>query len=115
MDYPAGTIAGLATIPSVVALKDAAFNVDRTVELLEEAEKTPIKVLTGNDTFILEAMLMGSSGALIGFAGTATAEWCACMRWPRRQDHRGLRNLERARAPRPHLLAAAAARDYGCA
>jgi 4-hydroxy-tetrahydrodipicolinate synthase len=30
--------------------------------------------LTGNDTFILEALLMGCSGALIGFAGTATAE-----------------------------------------
>ncbi|MBL8590215.1 MAG: dihydrodipicolinate synthase family protein [Methylobacteriaceae bacterium] len=74
VDYPAGTIRGLASIPSIVALKDAAFNVDRTVELLEEAETTPIKVLTGNDTFILEAMLMGCSGALIGFAGTATAE-----------------------------------------
>ena len=58
----------------MVALKDATFNVDRTVELVEEAEQTRITVLTGNDTFILEAMLMGCTGALIGFAGTATAE-----------------------------------------
>ena len=33
-----------------------------------------IGILTGSDTFILEAMLMGCDGALIGFAGTATAE-----------------------------------------
>jgi 4-hydroxy-tetrahydrodipicolinate synthase len=30
--------------------------------------------LTGSDTFILEAMLIGCDGALIGFAGAATAE-----------------------------------------
>ncbi len=72
--YPPGTLAALATIERLVAIKDAAFDVDRTVELLEEAEPTGIKVLTGNDTFILEALLMGCAGALIGFAGTATAQ-----------------------------------------
>ena len=71
--YPHGTIAALAKIDRLVAIKDAAFDVDRTAELLDEAEPTNIKVLTGNDTFILEAMLMGCAGALIGFAGTATA------------------------------------------
>ena len=30
--------------------------------------------MTGSDTFICEAMVMGCDGALIGFAGTATAE-----------------------------------------
>lgn len=74
VDYPPGTIKGLAALGSIVALKDAAFNVDRTIELVEEAEGTKLKILTGNDTFILEAMLMGCSGALIGFAGTATAK-----------------------------------------
>ena len=29
--------------------------------------------MTGSDTFICEAMVMGCDGALIGFAGTATA------------------------------------------
>jgi len=31
-------------------------------------------ILTGSDTFICEAMVMGCDGALIGFASTATAE-----------------------------------------
>ncbi len=72
--YPHGTIAALAQIERLVAIKDAAFDVDRTWELLEETAPTKIKVMTGNDTFILEAMLMGCAGALIGFAGTATAQ-----------------------------------------
>lgn len=74
VDYPVGTIKGLATIKNLVALKDAAFDIERTAQIVEEAEGTNIAILTGNDTFILEAMLLGCSGALIGFAGTATAK-----------------------------------------
>lgn len=75
-DYPPGTVTGLAGIPSLVAIKDAAFDFHKSAELVDEARATGgrVNVLTGNDTFILEAMLLGSAGALIGFAGTATAE-----------------------------------------
>jgi 4-hydroxy-tetrahydrodipicolinate synthase len=74
--YPAGAIKALAGIDNLVAIKDAAFDFDRSWEILEEAAETNgrVAVLTGNDTFILEALLMGSPGALIGFAATATAE-----------------------------------------
>ena len=33
-----------------------------------------VEIMTGSDTFICEAMVLGCDGALIGFAGTATAE-----------------------------------------
>ena len=74
--YPKGTIAALAGIPSIVSIKDASFNVDHTAANIKEAAtaKRRIGVLTGSDTFILEAMLMGCDGALVGFAATATAE-----------------------------------------
>ena len=74
--YPKGTILALSKIPSVVAIKDASFNVDNTVSNINEAKAASrrIGVLTGSDTFVLEAMLMGCDGALIGLAGTATAE-----------------------------------------
>lgn len=73
--YPVGTLQALAEIDNVIAIKDAAFDIDRTWEIVEEAEETGgrIAVLTGNDTFILEAYLLGCAGALIGFASTATA------------------------------------------
>ncbi|MEO8136555.1 MAG: dihydrodipicolinate synthase family protein [Betaproteobacteria bacterium] len=73
--YPKGAITALSGIPGVVAIKDASFSVDNTVSNVQEAAAAPrrIGVLTGSDTFILEAMLMGCDGALIGFAATATA------------------------------------------
>ena len=46
------------------------------METIAAAKALPRKlgIMTGSDTFILEAMLMGCDGALIGFAGTAVAE-----------------------------------------
>ena len=77
--YPRGTINALAKVPGIVAIKDAAFNIELSAEMVDEAAETNgrIVVLTGNDTFILEALLLGSPGALIGYAGTATAELVA--------------------------------------
>lgn len=74
--YPQGAIKALGGIDNIVAIKDAAFDIDRTWEIVEEARETNgrIAVLTGNDTFVLEAMLMGCQGALIGLAGAFTAE-----------------------------------------
>jgi 4-hydroxy-tetrahydrodipicolinate synthase len=73
-NYPRGTITALSQIKNIVAIKDASFNVDLTLDNIKEARaaKRRIGSLTGSDTFILEAMLMGCDGALIGFAATAT-------------------------------------------
>jgi 4-hydroxy-tetrahydrodipicolinate synthase len=75
-DFPPDTLARLASIPQVMALKEASFDTTKTVETIDAARALPRKlgVLTGSDTFILEAMILGCDGALIGFAGTATAE-----------------------------------------
>lgn len=75
MAYPKGAITALSRIRNVVSIKDASFNVDNTLANVKEAGAADrrIGVLTGSDTFILEAMLMGCDGALIGFAATATA------------------------------------------
>jgi 4-hydroxy-tetrahydrodipicolinate synthase len=73
--YPRGAITALSRIERVASIKEASFSVDNTLANIEEAAAAPrrIGVLTGSDTFILEAMLMGCDGALIGFAATATA------------------------------------------
>ncbi len=75
-DFPPETLARLATITEIVGLKEASFDTTKTVETIATARTLArrIGILTGSDTFILEAMLMGCDGALIGFAGTATAE-----------------------------------------
>ena len=75
-DFPPETLERLATIPQIIGLKEASFDTTKTVETIATACALPRKlgILTGSDTFICEAMVMGCDGALIGFASTATAE-----------------------------------------
>jgi 4-hydroxy-tetrahydrodipicolinate synthase len=78
-DYTPEILRAVAEIPEVIAIKEASFDVAQTLSTIEVAKglPKPIGVLTGSDTFIFEALVMGCTGALIGFAGTATAELVA--------------------------------------
>ncbi|HSB78085.1 MAG TPA: dihydrodipicolinate synthase family protein [Candidatus Methylomirabilis sp.] len=73
-DFPPETLRELVKIPQVIGLKEASFDTTKTLETIETARALPRKIgiLTGSDTFILEAMIFGCDGALIGFAATAT-------------------------------------------
>jgi len=75
-DYSQDILRRVAEIAEVVAIKEASFDVAQTLSTLEAAATLPqpIGVLTGSDTFIFEAMMMGCTGALIGFAGCFTRE-----------------------------------------
>jgi 4-hydroxy-tetrahydrodipicolinate synthase len=75
-DYSPDILRRVAQIPEVVAIKEASFDVSQTLSTIEVAATLPqrIGVLTGSDTFIFEAMMMGCNGALIGFAGSFTRE-----------------------------------------
>lgn len=81
-DYTPAILARMAEIPELVAIKEASFDVAQTLSTIDAAAGLvrPIGVLTGSDTFIFEAMVMGCDGAVIGFAGTATAELVAMHR-----------------------------------
>ena len=73
--YPPETITAFSKIKKIVAMKEASFDIARTADAVDEAARAPrrIGIMTGSDTFILEAMLLGCDGALIGFAATFTA------------------------------------------
>lgn len=73
-DFPPDTLRELVGIEQIVGLKEASFDTTKTVQTIDVARSLPRKlgILTGSDTFIYEAMVMGCDGALIGFAGTAT-------------------------------------------
>ena len=82
LDYPPEALARLAEIPEIIGLKEASFDVAKTMETIETAAALPRKIgiMTGSDTFIMEAMIMGCDGALIGFAGTATDQLVTMQR-----------------------------------
>lgn len=100
-DYTPEILARMAEIPELVAIKESSFDVAQTLQTIAAAAALtrPIGVLTGSDTFIFEAMTMGCDGALIGFAGTATAELVAMHRGVRDGDLSGARAIWRRLGP----------------
>jgi len=74
VEYSNRTLAELASLESVYAIKEASFDAKKfheTVQLLRGLPKR-ISILTGNDTFLLESFLLGVEGALIGFGSFET-------------------------------------------
>jgi 4-hydroxy-tetrahydrodipicolinate synthase len=88
-DFPPETLERLATIPEIIGLKEASFDTTKTVETIATARALPRKlgIMTGSDTFICEALVLGCDGALIGFASTATADLVAMHRFVAAKDY----------------------------
>lgn len=74
---PYGDIAlsSLLQLENIVALKDASFDGERFLEIRDLIRHSGrnITLLTGNDTFLLEAMLMGAQGELLGYGAVGAA------------------------------------------
>src|SRR5919106_2602977 len=113
-DYPPETLARLAEIPEVVGLKEASFDTPKTEETIEAAAALPrrLGILTGSDTFIMEAMVMGCDGALIGFAGTATGELIAMHRAVATADYQRANEIWRQLGPLARFCWRPPIRDY---
>lgn len=81
-DIPPEALERLVELPRIVGMKEASFDAARTTEVIDAAKRLPRKIgiMTGSDTFIFEAFVMGCDGALIGFAATGTAEMVAMHR-----------------------------------
>ncbi|HZD10143.1 MAG TPA: dihydrodipicolinate synthase family protein [Candidatus Binatia bacterium] len=70
VNYARETLLKLLEIPQVIGIKEASFDAQYyafTKETVDMAGR-PITVLTGNDRFIAESILLGATGALLGFA-----------------------------------------------
>ena len=113
-DFPPETLALLASIPEIVGLKEASFDTTKTVETIAAAKALPrrIAIMTGSDTFILEAMILGCDGALIGFAGTAVAELVDMHRRVAQRDYDGAALIWQKLGPLARYCWRAPLRDY---
>jgi 4-hydroxy-tetrahydrodipicolinate synthase len=113
-DYPPEALARLAEIPEIVGLKEASFDTPKTVQTIEAAAALPrrISILTGSDTFIMEAMVMGCDGALIGFAGTATDQLIAMHRAVASGDFPTAKTIWRRLGPLARFCWRPPIRDY---
>ncbi|MBO3802639.1 MAG: dihydrodipicolinate synthase family protein, partial [Candidatus Brockarchaeota archaeon] len=73
IEFGRETLDRLVRIENVVAIKEASFDARKFAETVRILEKAPkkITVLTGNDNFIYESLVMGAEGGLLGFGTIA--------------------------------------------
>jgi 4-hydroxy-tetrahydrodipicolinate synthase len=69
----------LARIPGVVAVKEAAGNVEQVAELLA-GRPAGLAVLSGDDALVLPAMALGAEGVISVVSNEAPAEMAALTR-----------------------------------
>lgn len=76
VNFDQDTLAQLAQMDGVVAIKEASFDARRYIETVRTIRSVGrgVAVLTGNDNFIYESFLLGADGALIGFGAIMTRE-----------------------------------------
>ena len=70
INYPAEALSRVLELPQVIGLKDASFDCQRfiqTRDIVRQADH-PVALLNGNDNFLLESLLLGAQGGLLGFA-----------------------------------------------
>ena len=69
VNFSRETLERLLEIPEVIGIKEASFDAEYftyTVETVQMSGR-PITVLTGNDRFVAESILLGATGGLLGF------------------------------------------------
>jgi 4-hydroxy-tetrahydrodipicolinate synthase len=76
VEYKPETLRKLSEIKNVVALKEASFDAKKFVEIARTLKNVPRKItlLTGNDNFIYESLILGAEGGLLGFGTIAVKE-----------------------------------------
>lgn len=68
-NYTKSSLEKLLKLPQIIGMKDASFDAQifvATRDVVRHADH-PITLLTGNDTFMLESLLLGAKGGLLGF------------------------------------------------
>jgi|YelNatPaOPRAMG01_1025707.scaffolds.fasta_scaffold26962_2 4-hydroxy-tetrahydrodipicolinate synthase len=76
VEYKPETLQKLSEIKNVVAIKEASFDAKKFVEIARALKNISRKItlLTGNDNFIYESLILGAEGGLLGFGTIAVKE-----------------------------------------
>lgn len=75
--YDPDTLARISHLDSVVAIKEASFNVKLFTDVVHtlQNEGGEISILSGNDRFLAQSFMLGVDGALVGVANIFPEEW----------------------------------------
>ncbi|MFQ5711250.1 MAG: dihydrodipicolinate synthase family protein [Candidatus Geothermarchaeales archaeon] len=114
IEYSPEVLSKLFTLRGVIALKEASCDAKRFVETLSLMRSLPRKIfmLTGNDTFILESLILGADGALIGFGTVATDLQVEMFEAVKRRDYEEAATISRRLEPLIDAVFANPVRNY---
>jgi len=113
-DLTEETLLKLIQIPEVVAIKEASFDARKYTQLIRSLAKAKRKItlLTGNDNFIAESLIIGGEGALIGFGTLATAEQIEMLEKIKRREYSDALEIWERILPLEDVIFGAPVRDY---
>jgi len=74
VEFKSEVLGRLIGIENVVAIKEASFDAKKFVDIVKflKAASRKVTILTGNDNFIYESLVLGAEGGLLGFGTIAT-------------------------------------------
>ena len=87
-----GTLLRLATLPNIVAVKEASGNVSQMAEICASVPESFI-VLSGDDVLTLPLMALGGHGVISVASNEAPAEMVQMVEMAEKGDFRGARRL----------------------
>jgi 4-hydroxy-tetrahydrodipicolinate synthase len=112
--YTTDILHRLIEIPAVVAIKEAAFDAMRFLQVktaLDSASRR-ITLLNGNDNFLFEAFVLGAVGALLGFSTLGTREQVAMLDAVKRCDIAAGKQFGQRLQPLADVIFAPPVTDY---
>ena len=104
--YDVETVACIARLPNVAAMKEASFDRELFVATARrlKANGADMTLLTGNDRFVGECLEQGARGMLLGVTNVATGEWARMMALARAGDFAGVRAAEEHLRPLQEVI-----------
>jgi len=114
VEYTGKAIEMLSSLKTVIAIKEASFNAKKCLEIIRTIKKLPnrIMILTGNDDFIYESLVMGSEGGLLGFGTIAVREQVEMFNLVARKRYEEALEIWEAILPLEEVIFAPPVRNY---
>lgn len=114
VEYKPGVIKKLSELRNVKAVKEASFDAKKFLDIVRVIEKLPrkIQILTGNDNFIYESLVMGAEGGLLGFGTIAVKEQVEMFELIARGKYREAKEIWYLLLPLMEVIFAPPVRNY---
>jgi 4-hydroxy-tetrahydrodipicolinate synthase len=114
VEYKLGTLQKLSEIKNVVAIKEASFDAKKFVEIARALKNISRKItlLTGNDNFIYESLILGAEGGLLGFGTIAVKEQTEMFELVSKKRYEEAREIWEQLLPLENVIFAPPVRNY---